>query len=216
MDVKCILRACVNELQVSYMKPITLTIIISVFAISIRGQNSFSNIDIDLRIIKKTNSIELICSNPLTSINFEVYRNVIALNHKNFVSIDNQTIQIVLFKTNSENINFKNLNSNEQKAILENYSKYELEYFKSNLNVELINPNNQWVISKSRGWFIWYFRVGNLSQQLENKTEIQLFATTIIVDEILVLNAPIIVNNDFKKAALIVNELMESLNYIKK
>jgi hypothetical protein len=53
--------------------------------------------------------------------------------------------------------------------------------------------------------------VGKVPIQLDTQTEIQLFATTVIGDRILIINAPIIIGGDFSKAALIVNEFMEAL-----
>ena len=41
--------------------------------------------------------------------------------------------------------------------------------------------------------------------------EIQLFATTVIGDKVLIINAPILIGGDFSNSALIVNEIMESL-----
>jgi hypothetical protein len=66
-------------------------------------------------------------------------------------------------------------------------------------------------LTKSKGWYIWYFKVGKVPIQLDTQTEIQLFATTVIGDRILIINAPIIIGGDFSKAALIVNEFMEAL-----
>lgn len=99
--------------------------------------------------------------------------------------------------------------------MLDAYSKYELEYFKSNLGVEVINLNSQWVVTKSKGWFIWYFKVDKVPKQVDIQTEIQLFATTIIGNEILIINAPIMTGGDFSKAALIVDEFMEALTITK-
>jgi hypothetical protein len=75
----------------------------------------------------------------------------------------------------------------DQKNLLATYSKYELAHFKNEIGVEIINPISQWVISNSRGWFIWYFRSGKISTQVGAPTGIQLFATTVIGDNILIL-----------------------------
>ena len=47
--------------------------------------------------------------------------------------------------------------------------------------------------------------------KLEKRTEIQLFASTVIGDKILTINAPVMNGGSFEEACLIVNELMESL-----
>jgi hypothetical protein len=95
--------------------------------------------------------------------------------------------------------------------LLNSYSKYELEYFKNDLGIEVINEKSQWVVTKSKGWFIWYFKVGNALKMVDKQTKIQLFATTVIGNEILIINAPILNGDDFSKAAQIVNDLMEEL-----
>jgi hypothetical protein len=79
----------------------------------------------------------------------------------------------------------------------------------------LINPNSQWVVTKSKGWFIWYFKLGKVPTQVDTQTEIQLFATTVIGDKVLIINTPIMTGGDFSKAALIVNEFMEALTITK-
>jgi hypothetical protein len=133
------------------------------------------------------------------------------LPQNNFVTVDSQTIQIMSLKFGGYNKDPKGGNLNNQKELLDAYSKYELEYFKNDLSVEVINPNSQWVVTKSKGWFIWYFKVGKVLTQVDTQTEIQLFATTVIGDKILIINAPILIGGDFSKAALIVNDMMEAL-----
>ena len=91
-----------------------------------------------------------------------------------------------------------------------------MKYFKNELNVEIINPNSQWVINETGGWFIWYFKIGKNLEYGEPyiKTDIQLFATTIIADKILIINAPVSeesAGENFMKSATLVNELMEAL-----
>lgn len=98
-----------------------------------------------------------------------------------------------------------------EKELLDTYSKYELAYFEKELGVQVINPNSQWVVTKSKGWFIWYFRVGNTPTQATKQTTIQLFASTVIGNKILTVNAPILSDRDFNKAGLIVNEMMEAI-----
>jgi hypothetical protein len=81
-------------------------------------------------------------------------------------------------------------------------------------NVEIIDPHNQWVPIKSRHWFIWYFRVGSVpsSPEVTKKFSYQLFASTLLDDKVLTINAPIFANGDFTKAGLIVNDMMESIS----
>jgi hypothetical protein len=198
------------------MRLFLLLILTELFVINATGQISFSPVDSNkLKIIKNNDSTELICSSSTMAVKFQLKRNVTVLSQNNFVTIDSQTIQIIPLKfsgykkeTNGENIN-------NQKQLLDTYSKYELEYFKNNLGIDVINPNSQWVVTKSNGWYIWYFRVGNIPTRVDNQTKIQLFASTIIGDKILTINAPILTDGDFTKAGLIVNEMMEALTITK-
>ena len=188
-----------------------LIILLGLFTGTVNGQVSFSTVDSKLQ---KTNN-ELIYSNSTTTIKFPLKRQLTVSPQNNFVTIDSQTIQIMALKFTGYKKDTKGDNLNTQKELLDTYSKYELEYFRSDLGVEVINPNSQWVMTKSKGWFIWYFKVGKVPTQVETQTDIQLFATTVIGDQILIINAPIMTGGDFSKAALIVNEFMEAMSITK-
>ena len=184
-----------------------LILLILLFTGNVKGQVSFSPVDGKLQISNN----ELIYSSSLTTFKFPLKRQVTVSPQNNFVTIDNQIIQIITLKFDGYKKNTKDENLNNQKELLDAYSKYELEYFKSDLGVEIINPNSQWVVTKSKGWFIWYFKIGKVPTQVDPQTEIQLFATSVIRDKVLIINAPIMTGGDFSKAALIVNEFMEAL-----
>lgn len=171
-----------------------------------KGQITFSPVDGKLN--HKNN--DLIYSSSTTTINFSLKGQVSVLPQKNFVTVNGQILQITALKFDGYQHN-KNLEIlDAQKELLAAYSTYELKYF-SDLGIQVMNPSNQWVVSKSRGWLIWYFKVGQVPAQTHTQTQIQLFATTVIGDEIFLINAPILNGKDFSKAALIVNELMEAL-----
>jgi hypothetical protein len=188
-----------------------LIILLGLFTGTVNGQVSFSSVDSKLQ---KTNN-ELIYSNSTTTIKFPLKRQLIVSPQNNFVTIDSQTIQIMALKFTGYKKDTKGDNLNTHKELLDTYSKYELEYFRGDLGVEVINPNSQWVMTKSKGWFIWYFKVGKVPTQVETQTDIQLFATTVIGDQILIINAPIMTGGDFSKAAHIVNEFMEAMSITK-
>lgn len=191
-----------------------LTILFVLFTGFANGQVSFSPIDSKLNTQKKDDLTELICSGSTLSVRFQLERKVMVLQQNNFVTIDSQLIQITPLKFSGYLKDSSVLSLNDQRKLLGIYSKYEMEYFTNDLNLEILNPNNQWVMIKSKGWFIWYFRVGGIPTQVESKTKIQLFASTVIGDKILTVNAPIPSEGDFAKAGLIVNEMMETLTII--
>ena len=184
-----------------------LILLIGFFTGNVKGQVSFSPVVCKLQKIKN----ELIYSSFSTTFKFPLKRQVSISPQNNFVTIDSQILQIMTLKFDGYKKDTKGENLNNQKELLASYSNNELEYFKSDLSVEVINPRSQWVLTKSKGWYIWYFKVGKVPIQLDTQTEIQLFATTVIGDRILIINAPIIIGGDFSKAALIVNEFMEAL-----
>lgn len=188
-----------------------LIILIGLFTGKVEGQVSFSQVASKLQ----KNNNELIYSDSTTTIKFPLKRQVTVSPQNNIVTIDIQTIQIMALKFTGYKKDTLGENLNNQKELLDTYSKYELEYFRSDLGVEIINPNSQWVMTKSKGWFIWYFKVGKVPTQVDTPTDIQLFATTVIRDKILIINAPIMTEGDFSKAALIVNEFMEALTMTK-
>lgn len=178
---------------------------------NVKGQVSFSPVDGKLQISNN----ELIYSSSSTAVKFPLKRQVTVSPQNNFVTIDSQIIQIMTLKFDGYKNDTKGENLNNQKELLDAYSKYELEYFTSDLGVEVINPNSQWVVTKSKRWFIWYFKLGKVPTQVDTQTEIQLFATTVIGDKVLIINAPIMTGGDFSKVALIVNEFMEALTITK-
>ena len=191
------------------MRTSFLIILIGLFAWNVKGQISFSPIDSKLQTLNGNN--EITCSSSTMTVKFPLKHDVKVLPQNNLVTVDSQTIQIMSldFKGYNKDTNGENLNN--QKQLLDSYSKYEFAYFQNDLGVEIINPNSQWVVTKSKGWLIWYFKVGNVPTQVDKQTEIQLFATTVVGDKILIINAPILTGGDFSKAALIVNEIMEAM-----
>lgn len=197
MKMKIILRAFIT------------IIMIGLYTVNVNGQISFSAVESKLQTQKGNN--ELTFSSSTLTLKFPLKRVVKVLPQNNFVTIDSQTIQIISLKIEGYDKETNGGNLNYQKELLYAYSNYELDYFKNDLSVEVINPKNQWVMTKSKGWFIWYFKVGKVPRQVDTQTDIQLFATTVIGDNILIINAPIMTGGDFSKAAYIVNEMMEAL-----
>ncbi len=175
------------------------------------AQVSFSPVVSKLSLVKGSNPAEIICSGPTLSIKFKVKRTVDAMPQNNFCKVDGQAIQITPLKIDGYKKSAANQSLDGQKTLLSAYTNYELDYCKNDLHIEVIDPSNQWVMIKSRGWFIWYYKVGKVPVQVANKTKIQLFASTVIGDNILTINAPIFGDTDFNKAALIVNDMMETL-----
>ncbi|HVY75541.1 MAG TPA: hypothetical protein VG890_11960 [Puia sp.] len=198
------------------MKHFLFTILIGTFFSDLNGQIVFSNDDCKLTFEKRNNATNLICSDSTISIKFELKHNVIPTGENNFVMVDSQVIQVIPIKFDGYKYDAPNLDTNNQKKLLDIYSRYELNYFKTDLNVEVINPNSQWVVTNSkRGWFVWYFRVGEIPLQVDKRIRIQLLASTVISNKIITVNAPIQSDEDFTKAGLIVNEMMETLTITK-
>jgi hypothetical protein len=176
------------------------------------SQVSFSNIEFKLIQNADQTGTNLTCTGSSFSLGFRLKSATVKkIQDPGFISIDSQLVQIAPLKVEGSKKELDSLSEQEQKEFLTDYSKYELEYFAKELNIEVINPNSQWVDANSRKWLVWYFRVGKVPVSTDKKTEIQLFATTIVGKQILSLNAPIQGDGDFRKAALIINQMMESL-----
>jgi len=197
------------------MRTLLMIILIGLLVTNANGQTSFSPVDSKLKTIKNNALTELVCSSSTMAFKFRLKRNLTVLQQNNFATIDGQTIQITPLKFSDYKKGINEQNISNQKQLLEAYSKYELEYFKNDLGAYFANPNSQWVVIKSKGWLIWYFRVNSVPAQVDKQTKIQLFASTIIGDNILTINAPILTEDGFTKAGLIVNEMMESLTITK-
>lgn len=194
------------------MRTFILIILTGILFNKANAQTTFSPVESRLKPIKGNGLTELVCSSPAISVKFQLKHGVTILPQNNFVTVDGQAIQIILLKFSGYKGNINPQNTDSQKPLLDAYSKYELAYFKNDLGIELINPSDQWVIIKSKGWFIWYFKVGNVPAKLDKEIKIQLFASTVIGDNILTINAPILNDDAFNKAGLIVNDMMETLN----
>lgn len=175
----------------------------------VQGQLAFTAID-GQRLFQNGNN-ELMCSSFSMSIRFPLERVVSILPQKNMASVDSQAVQVMTLRVTGYEGDLRTISLGEQKKILDLYFRYELDYFENELGIEVHRPYSQWVMAKSRGWFIWTFKVGAVPIKVETKTQIQLFATTLIGDEILIVNAPIMFDGDFVGASHIVNEMMESM-----
>ena len=197
------------------MMRIFLTILMGVLFTSANGQTSFSPVESKLKLIKSNDLTELVCSGPTIAVKFSVKRKLIIMPQNNFCDVDGQAIQITPLKFDGYKKDVSGRSIESEKQLLEAYSNYELDYFKNDLHIGLINASNQWVVVKSKGWFIWYFKVDNTPAQVNKPTKIQLFASTVVGDNILTINAPVFTDDDFTKAGLIVNDMMETLSVIK-
>lgn len=194
---------------------IFLTILMGVLFTSANGQTSFSPVESKLKLIKSNDLTELVCSGPTIAVKFSVKRKLIIMPQNNFCDVDGQAIQITPLKFSGYKKDVTGQSINNQKQLLEAYTQYELDYFKNDLHIGLINSSNQWVVVKSKGWFIWYFKVDSTPAQVSKPTKIQLFASTVVGDHILTINAPVFTDDEFTKAGLIVNDMMETLSVIK-
>jgi hypothetical protein len=179
---------------------------------AVTSQVSFSNVEFKLDKSTDQTGTNLTCTGPSFSFKFKLKsKDVKIVGNGSFISVDSQVIQITPLKVDGLAKAIDSLSTSEQKDFLTGYSNYELDYFTKDLHIEVIDPNSQWVDVHSRKWLVWYFRVGDVPVSTDTKMEIQLFATTIVGKQILSLNAPVQTGGNFGKAALMVNEMMETL-----
>lgn len=128
-----------------------------------------------------------------------------------FLEIDGQIIQLNILEVDGVTKKMMRKDTAFERTILTKHSEYEINYFRKDLGLKIINPENQWVIVNGRGWLIWYFKLGNVPKKGQNQFELQLYATTLVGDKIIFINAPMLKNTDFGESANMVNELMESM-----
>lgn len=196
------------------MKVFLLILLAGLSVLKLQGQVSFSTVETKLKTAKAGAMTELSCTGSTMSVNFRLKRKVTIQQQKNFIAVDGQTVQVIALQCAGE----KEIVSGKDGAqqLLQAYSRSEMDYFKNELGVELIQPNSQWVKLPSTNWLVWYFRVGKTNMQADNPTAIQLFASTIIGNKVLTINAPVLTDGDFNKAGSIVNDMMESMMVLKK
>lgn len=128
-----------------------------------------------------------------------------------FLEIDGQIIQMNILEVDGITKKMMRKDTAFERTILTKHSEYEMNYFRKDLGLKIINPENQWVIVNGRGWLIWYFKLGNVPKKGQNQFELQLYATTLVGEKIIFINAPMLKNTDFGESANMVNELMESM-----
>jgi hypothetical protein len=192
------------------MRHSQLTLIVLLLCKNLTSQTTFSTLDIEIKRIQSSAFTELICSDSTSLMNFQLKHSVTIMSDNNLVKVDSQLIMITPLKIDGY-ANILNINIDDQRKLLELYSKYEVDYFKTELNVQTSDPIRQWVITNSKtGWLIWFYRITNTPDHSIKQVELQLYASTIIGDKVLTINAPIFSITDFKKASYIVNDFMES------
>jgi len=197
------------------MKILVLTFLLVFIGADLQAQVTYSNTDLTIKTIKGKDSSQVICTDSIFIIKFRLKHNVTVAQQENFVKIDSQLIQIASIKINGYGKSMSRLGLDEQKQILDAYSNYEIQYIKEN-GIEILNQKDQWVVTKLRGWLVWYFFLGKMPVELENTTRVQLYASTVMGDKVLTINAPIINVNEVARAAYIVNDMMESITVSKK
>lgn len=193
-----------------------LPVILSVIQfLNLSAQISFSPVNSKLTTISGNRLTDLVFTSKSLTVSFRLHYNVAVLQQNNLARIDSQVIQVTALEYGGfkKDINPGKLSGQEQ--ILGAYTNYELDYFKNKLGIEVINASHQWVETESRGWFIWYFKVGSIPTPVDRQMQIQLFASTVIGNKILTINAPVLVDGNFEQAGRIVNNMMETLTIIK-
>lgn len=197
------------------MRILFLTVFIGFIVADLQAQVSYSNSDLTIKTIETKDSAQIICSDSIYVVKFRVKHNVKPTDYENFVKIDSQIIQIAPIKINGYGKSMSGLSLDEQKQILDSYSNYEIEYIKNEVGIEILNQKTQWVVTKSRGWLVWYFFLGKMPVAAEKPAKVQLYASTVIGDRIFSINAPIMSLDEVATASYIVNDMMEAITVSK-
>ena len=175
------------------------------------AQIVFKDPSYDVSIVSNGKVIEL--SAEKINVRFPSKRQpkIIKQESNKFIEIDGQIIQLNILEVDGVTKKMMRKDTAFERTILTKHSEYEMNYFRKDLGLKIINPENQWVIVNGRGWLIWYFKLGNVPKKGQNQFELQLYATTLVGDKIIFINAPMSKNTDFGESANMVNELMESM-----
>lgn len=175
------------------------------------AQIVFKDPSYDVSILSNGKVIEL--SAEKINVRFQSKRQpkLIKQESNKFIEIDGQIIQLNILEVDGITKKMMRTDTAFERTILTKHSEYEMNYFRKDLGLKIINPENQWVIVNGRGWLIWYFKLGNVPKKGQNQFELQLYATTLVGDKIIFINAPMSKNTDFGESANMVNELMESM-----
>jgi hypothetical protein len=169
-------------------------------------QDRYAILELRLDTTSAQGSHKLSALSQTESIGFVLPRLVNMLDQAGFFRIDSQLVQLVLLQIDSV------VTGKTDEQSLRAYATYEMDYLRDEVHIPLINPQTQWVRTPSgRGWLVWYFRVGKITLPVEYPVEIQLYASTLLGDKVLTINAPIMQGANFGKAGMLVNGLMETM-----
>ena len=197
------------------MKKVIFLLYILLGTLSLKAQPSFTNerIIIDTPIGKSGFNVKI--EDEGISFTFYKLNRIISL-HEKYLLIDSQVILVTPLQVEDSTKDLISTNVESQEKLLREYSAYEIDYFRNELGLQIIDPQSQWVETKGRYWYIWYFKVGQMPSFKGKQTAVQLFASTFIEGRVLTLNAPIMEGGDFSSAAYIINDLMVALALVKK
>jgi len=197
------------------MRILLMIFLIGFIVADLQAQITYSNSDLTINTTKTKDSAQIICSDSVFVLKFRLKHSVKPTDYENFVKIDSQIIQIAPIKINGYGKSMNSLSLDEQKQILDNYSNYEIEYLQKEVGVEVLNQKTQWVVTKQRGWLVWYFFLGKMPVEVEKPAKAQLYASTVIGDRIFSINAPIMSLDEVATASYIVNDMMEAITVLK-
>lgn len=199
------------------MKALLITVLILANASLCRSQLRYELVTFKLNIPGGTKKLQIKPSSASFTLDFDLPESSLELLPQNeFLLIDSQITQCTMLRIEGLKLPVNELKDEEQRELLKNYSKYELDYLRDELKVEVIDPNDQWVDIKNRKWFIWYFKIGAMPVNVERRFSIQLFASTLVGQNILTLNMPVEQSGDFVRTALIMNAMMEGMKVLGK
>lgn len=192
------------------MKIITFLSFI-LLSFSFYTQINFNDPSYDLSIVSNGKVIELSAEKIKVQFPSKRQPKLIKQGSNKFLEIDGQIIQMNILKLDGITKKMRRKDTEFERTILTKHSEYEINYIRKELGIKIMNPENQWVSVGGRSWLIWYFKIGNAPKNVQNQFELQLYATTLIGDKIICINAPMQKNTDFGESANLVNELMESM-----
>ena len=112
-----------------------------------------------------------------------------------FITIDKQILQTTVIPVD-KSIDVRSVSADRERAVLQKYMEYELDYYRKKLKQRYSNLQTEWVTLQGRQFLVWYFD----TPQNEKLISRQVYVSTLFYDQVMDLNAPVFRSGDWGKA----------------
>jgi hypothetical protein len=168
------------------------------------GQKDINNESFNSKFISEKDGAKVIFNGKLHAFSIEIVGKNVKLqgtagadNNQNFIDCDGIVIQtswVPLPQPIPPAMFLSKLTDEEQTETLNGYADYELDYFKNELKLNVVNTKKEWLTLNSKLYLVWSFDTPSqkTDQNNANKVIRQIYFSTVCFNQVLDLNIPIV------------------------